>query len=95
MTSTSDSPAAEPHLETEVTHSSRVNVGPLQRLGSVVAGGVLVMGGLTHRSAAGYFAAAVGGALLARGATGHCPALSQLGVDMAHDDDDPTESSEP
>ena len=61
----------------------QVNVGQMERLASVVAGGTILMtmGGLrTLRSAA---ATAIGAGLIWRGVTGHCGLYHRLGIDTA------------
>jgi uncharacterized membrane protein len=58
----------------------RVNVHPLERWASAVGGGVLTAYGLSRRSPAGVVMAALGGALVARGVTGHCSGYGALGV---------------
>ena len=60
------------------------NVGRMERVLSVVAGGALAAYGLRRREAAGGVAALAGAALLYRGSTGHCDVYSALGVDSAH-----------
>jgi uncharacterized membrane protein len=71
-TYTHDAPGA-------VRHRSR-NVGSLERWGSVAVGSALIAYGLTRRSRSGVGVAAAGSGLLYRGATGHCPVYSGLGV---------------
>ncbi|HEX4148990.1 MAG TPA: SRPBCC family protein [Pirellulales bacterium] len=56
------------------------NVAPWERWVSLAAGGGLVLDGLRRGS---LLRLAVGGGLLARGATGHCPVYRALGVDSA------------
>jgi len=58
-----------------------VNVGPLERKISAVAGAALVALGLTRRGVGGWVMAGIGGSLLARGATGHCFGYEALGID--------------
>lgn len=62
-----------------------VNVGPVERVMSAVAGALLAKHGLKQRSLAGLFAAAAGGALAYRGASGHCHVYEALGVNTAQD----------
>jgi uncharacterized membrane protein len=57
-----------------------VNVGPVERLMSMAAGGALAAYGLKRRDSAGGTAALAGAALLYRGATGHCDVYQALGV---------------
>jgi uncharacterized membrane protein len=60
-----------------------MNVGQLERLASVIAGGTILMtmGGL--RSLRGAAATAVGAGLIWRGLTGHCGLYHRLGIDTA------------
>lgn len=57
-----------------------VNVGQTERILSTIAGGALVVFGLS-RSLPGIVIAAVGGALVYRGVTGHSPLYERLGID--------------
>lgn len=54
----------------------------------------MVAGGLSRRSAPGYFLAALGGALVARGASGHCPVMHQMGITTAQQAPQPVEVSQ-
>lgn len=65
------------------TGSSRINVGPAERLISALAGSALIAAGMKRGSLVGLAAAGLGGALAFRGATGHCPALKQMGIDRS------------
>lgn len=56
-----------------------INVTPNERLISTVAGGVLLLNALVRPGIASLFGGLVGGALLSRGTTGHCPIYSALG----------------
>ncbi len=56
------------------------NVGTLECIGSIAVGSALVAYGLSRRSTAGVGVAAAGTTLFLRGATGHCPVYSRLGV---------------
>jgi uncharacterized membrane protein len=58
-----------------------VNVGPLERLLSMAAGGALAVYALNRREGAGATAALAGAVMLYRGATGHCDVYQALGVD--------------
>ncbi|MDB4887399.1 MAG: cyclase/dehydrase [Gemmatimonadetes bacterium] len=60
--------------------SAQQNVANPERIGSVVLGAALVAFGLRRRGAGGIVAALAGGALLHRGATGHCHLYEALGV---------------
>ena len=57
-----------------------VNVPQTERIGSAAAGAALVGYGLSRKSLPGFLLALVGGALVARGATGHCAMYAALGV---------------
>ena len=58
-----------------------VNVGERERIVSAIAGGALLVFGLTRMSVGGLLLAAVGAALGYRGLTGHCDAYERLGID--------------
>jgi uncharacterized membrane protein len=61
----------------------RANVGSAERVVSGIAGGLLALYGVSRRSLPGLALAGVGGALLSRATSGHCPAYQALGVDTA------------
>jgi uncharacterized membrane protein len=63
--------------------NQRVNVGPTERLISMVGGGLLGLYGLSRRSSGGLLLAGTGAALAFRGATGHCHVYQSLGVSSA------------
>jgi hypothetical protein len=69
------------------------NVGTVERWASAAGGGALLAWALGHRRLSATMGAlALGGAaLLFRGATGHCPVYSSLGMDTA--DHDPSQVS--
>jgi uncharacterized membrane protein len=58
------------------------NIGDLQRLISAIAGVGLIMEGWRRRSLPGGALAFTGLGLLYRAASGYCPALSAMGIDM-------------
>ena len=64
------------------------NLNDPERWVSVIFGSALAAYGLKKRSLAGMVLAAVGGALVWRGATGHCMVYESLGVSSADEDDD-------
>src|SRR5687768_4826557 len=64
-------------------HSAQTNVGGAERLASVASGSVLALLGLGRRDLTGLLIGAVGGALVYRGATGHCPLYQALDFDTA------------
>jgi len=59
------------------------NVGEVERWLSLVGGSSLIAMGLARRNSAGFGLAALGGSLLWRGATGHCPMYQTIGVNTA------------
>jgi uncharacterized membrane protein len=65
-------------------NGSRVNVGRLERMVSMVAGGALAAYGLKRKSTPGGAAALAAAALLHRGATGHCHLYNALGINRAN-----------
>jgi len=64
-------------------HRQSRNVSQPERIASLAAGGALIGYGLQKRSWGGFALAGLGGALAFRGATGHCPAYSAMGVNTA------------
>ncbi|HVS37503.1 MAG TPA: SRPBCC family protein [Gemmataceae bacterium] len=60
-----------------------INVGQGERWASALGGGLLAAYGLLRRDLRGLALAAFGGALLYRGATGHCGCYSALGLSTA------------
>jgi uncharacterized membrane protein len=63
--------------------SPSVNVHSIERLLSVLGGSALAVFGLGRRSPGGLALAALGGGLLYRGITGHCPAYGMFGIATA------------
>jgi uncharacterized membrane protein len=63
--------------------TSELNVAQVERWASALGGAALAVYGLRQRSVAGAMMAASGGALIARGATGHCPVYAVAGVNTA------------
>jgi uncharacterized membrane protein len=63
--------------------NERVNVGPGERLASLLGGGALVVCGLSRGSKSGLALTLIGGGLLYRGLTGHCHAYQALGYSSA------------
>jgi uncharacterized membrane protein len=61
-------------------HRRQTNVNEKERIASLIAGGALMTWGLKKGSFAGFLTAAAGGALAARGATGHCYIYEALGT---------------
>lgn len=59
------------------------NLNQTERLVSVLGGSGLLAYGLTKRNSSGYSLAALGGALLWRGVSGHCNVYQALGINRA------------
>lgn len=58
-----------------------VNVGDVERVVSVMGGGLLTLFGATRGGLTGLGLAVLGGGLIYRGVTGHCEAYHGLGID--------------
>jgi uncharacterized membrane protein len=71
------------HQWSDTPNGARVNVGRVERLLSMVAGGALAAYGMRRRSTPGGAATLAGAALLHRGATGHCNVYGALGINRA------------
>ncbi len=73
-----------------------VNVSEMERWASSIGGGALAVYGisrlLTQRSVGGAVLALVGGALVYRGASGHCEMYHKLGINTAEGSDNPNVS---
>jgi uncharacterized membrane protein len=61
----------------------RSNVGPTERWITALGGTALAAVGLSKRGTAGWTMVALGGAMVARGVTGYCPAYKQLRINNA------------
>ena len=61
-----------------------INVNPMERIASTVAGGALAVLGIARGGWSGWLLALTGGGLVYRGTTGHCNLYQALGVDTAH-----------
>lgn len=68
-------------------HWRPANVSSSERALSVAAGSIIALLGLSRRSWPGVTVAAVGGGLIYRGLSGHCPVYGGLGINTARDDD--------
>lgn len=60
-----------------------INVGNMERMASLIGGGILALAGLRRGDLAGLAIAAVGGSLAYRGMTGHCNLYSSMGISTA------------
>jgi uncharacterized membrane protein len=72
-----------PDSSLEPMQRAPANVGTFERWGSLATGSALIAYGLSRRSLPGAWAAAAGTTLIYRGATGHCPFYSSLGMTSA------------
>ena len=74
----------EPLAENSLANSGRShatqNVAPTERITSAVIGAAAIGFGLSRRSLPGLLLAALGGALVHRGVTGHCHMYKALGI---------------
>ncbi|MDQ2948949.1 MAG: DUF2892 domain-containing protein [Acidobacteriota bacterium] len=64
-------------------HRQSGNVSQTERLASIIGGGTLIGFGIQKKSWAGWGMAALGGALVYRGALGHCDVYQALGINTA------------
>ncbi len=70
-----------------------VNVGDVERVVSVMGGGLLTVFGAARGGLTGLGLAVLGGSLLYRGVTGHCEAYHSLGIDTS-DSAEPSRASD-
>ena len=75
----------------EAQQEQQINVGGAERAVSVAAGAILALTGISRRSLPGLLIAGVGGAMIYRGSTGHCPVYEALELDTARDQQHTTE----
>lgn len=73
--------------EAQQQPAAPVNVGGNERMVSVAAGAIAALMGLKRASLPGLLVAGVGGAMVYRGVTGHCPMYQAMGLDTAHESD--------
>src|SRR5688572_1669023 len=76
-----------PHQQSQqqLERAEQINVGDTERQVSVVGGAILALFGLHRGGLTGLATAALGGALIHRGATGHCYVSQAMGVDTVSD----------
>ena len=79
MASTTQSLEHNP-TQASITAHAEQNVAPVERIASVAVGGVAIGYGLSRESLGGLLLAAIGGALVHRGVTGHCYGYDALGI---------------
>jgi uncharacterized membrane protein len=75
-----------PRMTEETLNSAQRNVGEPERWISVIAGSAIAAYGLKMRSIPGLVLAGVGGALVWRGASGHCMVYESMGLSTADED---------
>jgi uncharacterized membrane protein len=75
-------------VEGEESHSQWINVGSPERKWSTYAGAALVVLGLARGKLGGLAMAAVGGSVLYRGITGHCPIYQAVGITTVDEERD-------
>jgi len=68
---------------TDRYQANALNVGTPERWMSLLGGGLLALRGLRQGGASGILIALMGGALIHRGATGHCHLYGALGINTA------------
>ena len=68
---------------TKSTSPSSINVGQLERTASIISGGVLILSGVRQSGLKGLIVAALGGASVYRGITGHCQLYQAMGINTA------------
>ncbi len=71
----------------ETFNSVQKNVGEPERWLSVIAGSAIAAYGLKMRSIPGLVVAGLGGALVWRGATGHCNVYEAMGISSANEEE--------
>lgn len=81
-------------LQEGQSQARQVNVGSAERQVSIAAGSILALLGLSRRSVPGILIAGIGGAMIYRGATGHCGLYERLGLDTAADEEVGREDTE-
>ncbi len=75
--------AEDTQTQEKITQEAPTNIASTERWTTAILGGALATYGVMRRSPASYALAALGGYLVYRGANGHCPAYSALGVNGA------------
>ncbi len=73
-------PFADHKALDSVRAALNINVPQPERIGSIATGAGLVLYGASRRSFGGLLIALLGGALIHRGATGHCNVYEKLGI---------------
>jgi len=78
-----DDGGAIPSIANLRTQCCTTNIGDSERIISAIAGGALLLHGLTSRSLSGFLTTIVGGGLLYRGISGHCHLYQALDMSTA------------
>ena len=84
-----------PHAGVQQHHGNEKNGSRGELLVSAAAGAILALQGVARRDLTGALSAGVGGALIYRGATGHCAVYQRLGVNTAQDGEQAGDSTQP
>ena len=71
--------------------AQQANVSDAERALSVASGALLAIVGISRRSIPGVLVAGLGGGLIYRGISGHCPAYESLGINNTHREAQPEE----
>ena len=82
-------------MATNIFSNATKNIAEPERWVSVILGGALAAYGLKMRSVPGFVIGAVGGALIHRGATGHCMVYESMGITTAEEQEDDRQVSVP
>jgi len=85
MTALATDRALPEPAEAQATAQPDQNVGEIERYTSLAAGAIVALMGLSRRDLPGVALAAVGGALIYRGASGNCAIYKALGINTAED----------
>jgi uncharacterized membrane protein len=92
MTTLATDRALPDPAQAEATQQPEHNVGDIERYTSLAAGAIVALLGLYRRDIPGIALAAVGGALIYRGASGNCAIYHALGINTAEDAETQRES---
>ena len=74
------------HPASNMTCASQKNVGDVERIASVVGGGLMLLSALQRRPLEGLLLGGCGIALLYRGISGHCECYKALGISTANEE---------
>jgi uncharacterized membrane protein len=85
-------PRQQPRVWGPAPSAGQVNVGERERMLSALGGGALALYGLRRGGLGGAVLLALGGGLIYRGYSGHCPAYDAMGMNTAADAPAPPEA---